>query len=92
MDLKEILNAWLASFNPTSIQRQMSQKRIAVCNECPSLVKKLNINRDWAAYCGECGCPINKKIFSTTNNPCPLSKWAEVDGDMYLPKKEKTLI
>lgn len=92
MDLKEIYKSWLISFNPTNTQRNLSKDRIAICNECPSLSKRLNINKDWAAYCGECGCPINKKVFSMSTNPCPLNKWNEID-EKYLPtKKDKTLI
>ena len=91
MDLKDIFNSWLSSFNPTDIQRNMSKERIAICAECPSLNRRLNINQDWAAYCGECGCPINKKVFSMVHNSCPLAKWGEVD-EKYLPRKKNTTL
>jgi len=90
MDLKEIINAWSTSFNPSSVQSKLAENRMKICEMCPSLKKVFNQN--WSAFCGECGCPIAKKIYSTTNNPCPLLKWSEVDGELYLPKKEKTLI
>lgn len=90
MDLKEIMNAWITSLNPSSEQTILAEKRMEICGMCPSLKKVFN--QQWMAFCGECGCPINKKVYTTENNPCPLLKWSEVDGEMYLPKKEKTLI
>jgi len=90
MNLKQIVDAWMTSFNPTSEQDNLAKKRVEICEMCPSLKKVFN--KKWSAYCGECGCPISKKIYATENNPCPLLKWSEVDGELYLPKKEKTLI
>jgi hypothetical protein len=90
MDVKEIVTAWASSFNPTPQEKELADKRTSICETCPSM-KKI-FNQKWSAFCGECGCPIGKKVYTKSNNPCPLKKWSEVDGDLYLPKSEKTLI
>ncbi len=79
-DFEEITHAWIDSVFATEIQRQIASERNTICQSCPSLqtkfkkVKKLSIQA-----CGECGCPISKKIFSRKFNACPLSKWGDVD-------------
>ena len=30
--------------------------------------------------CGECGCPISRKIFSPVKGSCRIGKWDGVDG------------
>ena len=68
-DLEEITQAWIDSVFATEIQRQIATERNTICQSCPSLqtkfkkVKKLSIQA-----CGECGCPISKKIFSRKFN------------------------
>ena len=42
---------------------------------------------DIATVCGECGCPIAKKIFTNDYNPCPLKKWEEVDAEYAYQEK-----
>lgn len=94
MDIKEIISAWITSFNPNEPQIKLANERAEICNNCEFLGKrKLKIN-----YCTKCGCPIKKKIFSNKFNPCPLEKWNEVDSkyknnnDVFLQKKtNKTL-
>ena len=78
LNFKKIFNAWIASYNPTSEQKLLAEKRNEVCEMCPSrkvLTNKLKLG----VVCGECGCPITKKIFSNDFNDCPLKKWDEVD-------------
>lgn len=77
-DVFEIFNAWITSLNPTENQLILAQHRAAICKDCEhklQLVKDLKL----AVICNLCGCPIQKKIFSNKNNPCPLKKWKEVD-------------
>ena len=71
------------------------KERLNIFEECPSLeqrfkqIKKLTIS-----FCGECGCPISKKIFSNKFNPCPLGKWKDVDEshpDFFKIRKNKML-
>ena len=70
MDVKEIVTAWVISYNPTKEQARLALQRASVCKICPHLKTKLTIN-----YCGICKCPISKKIFSDGLNPCPKLYW-----------------
>jgi hypothetical protein len=64
MNVKQIIEAWIISFNPTSQQRELAEIRGKVCDECPSKIMVINM-----ATCKECGCPIGKKIFTNDFNP-----------------------
>lgn len=79
MNFKEIINAWIISFNPTEDQKKLAELRGKVCDECPSKVMGI---------CGECGCPIGKKIFTDTYNPCPLFKWNDIDLPYFGERKK----
>ena len=81
MNPVEIVKAWITSFNPSEDEERMSLARKKICDECPSKASILK-RKGWATICKECGCPISKKIYTKTYNPCPLGKWAEVD-DMF---------
>jgi len=74
LKIVEIAKAWIAAANPTSTQQIIAEHRASVCDTCPS--KAYNATID-LYYCDECGCPLNKKIFSTVEGPkaCPLAKW-----------------
>lgn len=90
MKITEIISAWVESFNPSKKSKELAERRVLICEECPSL-KKI-FDKEWAAYCGECGCPIQKKIYTNSENPCPLGKWSETDKGYFETKKENTLI
>lgn len=85
MNIKEIIEAWMIAHNPTDKQKELAEKRGEICATCPSKQTKLKVT-----ICKECGCPIGKKVFTNSYNPCPLEKW----GDIDLPymKSKKTLI
>jgi len=88
MDFLKISKAWITSYNPTEKQKELAEKRYSICDSCPSKVKAL------LGYykCNECGCPIQKKIFSDVYNDCPLKKWESVDTAYFPPmKKHRTL-
>lgn len=72
--LVEIAKAWIAAENPTAEQKAIAEYRIKVCEECifRGYIKEAN-----TYYCKECGCPLNKKIFSPLPGPeaCPKSYW-----------------
>ena len=92
-NFKKIYNAWVTSFNPNSAQKLLAQKRNEICETCPSrkvLTDKLKLG----VICGECGCPLTKKIFSNDFNDCPLKKWEEVDTiyKTFKSKSNKSLI
>ena len=87
IDYKEIFNAWKTSFNPNPEQEDLAQKRLGVCMGC-EYRKEVLKGVKWSAYCGDCGCPLNKKVFSKTFNACTQKKWENVDI-MYLELKSK---
>lgn len=94
IDYKEIFESWKTSFKPTPEQEELAQKRLSVCLDCEyrkEVLKGIN----WSAYCGHCGCPINKKVFSKNYNPCTKKKWKDVDSEYITPiqdKNDNTLI
>lgn len=78
MDYKEIIKAWMISFNPTKEQSMLAEERLKICNDCKfkqEIIKK----NGWSAVCGKCGCPLIKKSFSQTFNACPEKLWEKVD-------------
>lgn len=83
--ISTIIEAWIISNNPSDRQKELSKKRIKVCSDCESLNHFLKI-------CGECGCPISKKIFTNEENPCPLKKWEDVDKEYFIQKTKKTIL
>lgn len=87
-NFKQIINAWVTSFNPSERQKELAEKRGRICDDCPSK-KNIFSNKEWSAICNECGCPIGKKIFTDEFNPCPLRKWESVD-DSYFPNRKRT--
>jgi hypothetical protein len=74
LKLVEIAKAWITAANPSPLEKEIAEERISICQTCPSqkLNEALNLH-----YCGECGCPSDKKIFSPLPGPvaCPLKKW-----------------
>ena len=85
MKIKEIIEAWTIANNPTTNQKRLAEARGEICDVCPSKKIKLKI-----PICKECGCPISKKIFTNTYNPCPLEKWGDVDAPHF--KTKRTLL
>ena len=90
-DFKKITKAWFDSYFGSDKQKELAIKRALICEICPSRNVKVK-GIDLLTVCGECGCPIKKKIFSSDFNDCPLKKWEEVDSQYFPPKKTiKTL-
>lgn len=91
MDVKEILNAWVSSFNPTEMEKKRAEDRFKICTSpCTYLQKSFVFD----IKCGACGCPVSRKVYSHKFNPCPLAKWEDVDKKYMKPietKKTKTL-
>lgn len=83
-NIKQIIQAWVISFNPTKRERELAEARGEICKGCSSN----KINRFKQHYCGECGCPIGKKIFTDEFNACDLDKWKEIDKPFF--DKQKT--
>ena len=74
LKLVEIAKAWIIAANPSEEEKEIAEKRIAICNECE--FSRHNETLDFH-YCGECGCPLKKKIFSPSPGKiaCPKAKW-----------------
>jgi len=90
-DFKKITKAWFDSYFGSDKQKELAIKRAKICETCPSR-KVMAEGIDLLTVCGECGCPIKKKIFSSDFNDCPLSKWKNVDTPYFPPRKSnKTL-
>jgi len=90
-DFKKITKAWFDSYFGTDKQKELAIKRASICETCPSRDVKVK-GIDLLTVCGECGCPIKKKVFSEVFNDCPLKKWESVDLEYYPSRKtNKTL-
>lgn len=93
LDFKKILEAWKISANPNEKQAELAKKRLEICEMCPSKNEILK-NKKWSHICKECGCPINKKIFTNNYNECPLGKWESIDTQYFklIEKNKKTIL
>jgi hypothetical protein len=69
--IKEIAVSWWRAENPTKEQSDLAQERLAICMSC----EKRQESIVFGYVCGQCGCPLGKKIFSEVEQPCPLNKW-----------------
>jgi len=94
INIKEIFDAWVTSFNPNEKEAKLAEDRYKVCKGC-DFRKEVFKGKEWSLVCGSCGCPLNKKIYSKAINPCPEGKWFEVDKKHKLfneMKIDKTVI
>lgn len=89
LDIKKISKAWFNSYFGSNEQKELSQKRLSICEGCPQM-KMLTIGFTYVG-CGICNCPIQKKIFSSQFNDCPLKKWENVDKEHPILFKKKLL-
>lgn len=87
-NFKEILESWVVSFNPSNDEKILAEKRLNICSTC-EFKKEFIKNNKWSFFCGKCGCPLNKKVFSRLYNPCPLEKWDEVDSQHKTRQEKK---
>lgn len=71
MDLGEIIQSWIISYDPSPEEKRKAISRSKICDLCPS--KKYNKYLKFF-YCGVCKCPLEKKIYSPKNT-CPLNNW-----------------
>jgi len=72
--ISEIFKAWVAAANPTPEEQALAKYRASVCDSCE---EKTYFSATNLFICGECGCPLSKKVFSPKPGPeaCPLAKW-----------------
>lgn len=86
--VKEIVSAWIKSFNPTDEERKLAESRYEICISCD----KRGNNLIGVEVCKSCGCPLSKKIFThTQEDSCPLGKWNSIDGEFRKNKRYKLL-
>jgi hypothetical protein len=71
------LRTWKISLAPNEEQRNLADQRKKICQECESCKEFTNqlLKKIIDYYCGECNCPIGKKIYSITES-CPKNKWS----------------
>ncbi len=74
--IKEIAISWWRAENPTKEQSELAQRILAVCMGCDSRKESVV----FGFVCGECGCPLGKKIFTPKMGSCDLGKWNKVEG------------
>jgi hypothetical protein len=94
IDYKEIFDAWKISLKPNKKQEELATLRLEVCLGCEHR-KEVIKGLKWSAFCGKCGCPLNKKVFSTIHNACPLKKWSDIDSgyiELTIDKNKPTII
>lgn len=86
--VKEIAQSWIIAANPTQEQIILAEARLKICNDCEKITyREITGN----PMCGECGCPLKKKIFSPNYNACPLHKWLIVENtDMFAKTQKKS--
>jgi hypothetical protein len=74
-NLIDIAKAWWIAANPTPEQSILANKRLEICKGCSSMEDSIV----FVKKCGECGCPIGKKIFTNRMGTCDLHKWDTVE-------------
>jgi hypothetical protein len=93
VNLFTIVEAWRIAKNPSKTQSELAINRAKICNDCPSKKTITKHLGEIGVICGECGCPIGKKVFTNVENPCPLKKWDKVDRNYFGDiKKNNSLI
>jgi hypothetical protein len=72
--ISEIFKSWVTAANPTPEEQTIAQYRANVCDSC---FKKEYVKAVNTFICSDCGCPLNKKVFSPKpgKEACPLAKW-----------------
>jgi hypothetical protein len=75
--IKEIAISWWRAENPTKEQSELASKRLNICMGCDSRRESVVFE----FVCGECGCPLGKKIFTPKMGSCDLNKWDRVENE-----------
>jgi len=71
--ISEIFKSWATAANPTPEEQTIAQYRANVCDSCPNKKHNNVLN---IYYCGLCGCPLSKLVFSPKGKEaCHGSKW-----------------
>jgi hypothetical protein len=85
--VEEIFKAWGIMFNPNDTQAELAGKRMEICDNCESKRTIPIVNRVLPiVQCGECGCALKAKVYSTVVGACPKGKWLEVEMEWQSKK------
>ena len=90
-NLKTISQSWFDSYFGTNEQKLLAQERLKVCDTCPSR-EELFKNQNWSVICGECGCPLSKKIFSKKGYTLMAGFGIGLSWSSFLTRLDKTKI
>ena len=76
MSIREIIDAWVRSYNPTDEEKKIAEDRLMICQDCPSY-QDITFGKIPKPFyvCKDCGCPIPKKIFAKNKESCPKKIW-----------------
>lgn len=85
--VSEIIEAWAASYTKDPQRQKLAELRYQVCRGCEHFGKRPILGDE---YCKDCGCPIDKKVFSKRFNACPLKKWEDVDKSHQIETSQKS--
>lgn len=82
MNIVEIFKSWAIAYDPNEEQSELAAQRMKICDGCDA--KKTSP----LIYCGDCGCPLGKKVFTPYMNRCPRGKWNDVDIKYFAENNE----
>jgi lipoate synthase len=89
IDFKEVIESWITKFNPTDLEKQLSEERLTICKNCVYYTEVLK-KKKWSAVCTECSCPLIGKIFTSKVKSCRIGNWYDVDKKYGIYKETKT--
>lgn len=72
-----IVKSWILYAKGSSFTKQLIEKRITVCMECPEHTEKLGF-----LQCKKCGCALSAKA-ANPELECPIKKWTKVIEESY---------
>ncbi len=82
MNVVEIFKSWAIAYDPNEQQSQLAALRMQICDGCDA--KKTSP----IIHCSDCGCPLEKKIFTPFMNRCPRGKWNDAEVEYFTKNNE----
>jgi hypothetical protein len=89
IDFKEVIESWVIKSNPTDMEKELSEERLTICQNCVYYTEVLK-RRKWSAICGECKCPLSGKIFTPKVKSCRIGNWDDIDKKYGIYRDTKT--
>jgi len=82
MSWTNIITGWRNHFIPPEelkeVIKQVSEERLAICEQCPLHSKHLKNSLRPDAHCTSCGCTLIMKT-KVLAEQCPTGKWKAID-------------